>query len=396
MFIGKSLTNIRILHGLSRKQLADKISVTEQAIWQYENGYVSPKLEVVNQLKAIFYVKSSYFYKNDMLDQSDRNNIHVENIAYRSDTINSLSKSQSETIKVRFIDAFLKRIEGRISYPSNTLVELRNETIDFLKNHPEMERNSQIKSIAKLARQKIGLSKNSNNNFLFLLEKAGAFVFEKGIVENIDAYSLWTEDNRPYIILGSLKKSAVRRNFDLAHELGHLLLHYKVEFAMQDKKEYRTLEDEANYFASEFLLPEDFFLEDCKHIEKKSNPDSYLDIKQKWLVSLQAIAIRAFQLGVIDYQQYRYFYMVINKKGYKTSEPLDDRIKIDRPTKVKSILQLLFDRGFYTVSELMEELRVDLSFLSLLSGIEEEFFIKHRQREDKTFTVNELKIKTNG
>lgn len=49
MFIGKSLTNIRILNNMSRKQLADKINVTEQAMWQYENGYVSPKLEVVNK-----------------------------------------------------------------------------------------------------------------------------------------------------------------------------------------------------------------------------------------------------------------------------------------------------------------------------------------------------------
>ncbi|WP_346014193.1 XRE family transcriptional regulator [Sporosarcina sp. E16_8] len=393
--MGKSLTNIRVLNDLSRNQLADKIGVTEQAVWQYENGYMSPKLEVVNKLKTIFQVKSTYFYNDDLLNEIGMNNIQVENIAYRSETINSLNKSQSESMHVRFIDAFIKKIETKINYPKNSILELRKETILYLKNNADLDRSMQINYIADLAREKIGLNNNSNQNFLFLLEKAGVFIFEKEIGHTIDAYSLWSEDERPYIILGSIKKSAVRRNFDLAHELGHLLLHYKVEFTMQDKKSYKNIEDEANNFASAFLLPEEQFRKDCRGIGKRSNPDAYVDIKQKWLVSLQAIAIRAFKLNIIDYQQYRYFYMSINKNGYKVNEPLDKEIPISRPTKVKSILQLLFDNGLYTVSELMDELKVDQSFLTSLTGIEIEFFEKHRQSENRTFSVIDLDIKAN-
>lgn len=89
MFIGKSLANVRILNDLSRGQLAEKIGVTEQAVWQYENGYMSPRLEVVNKLKMIFNVKSSYFYRVDLLDKVNLENIQVQHIAYRSETINS-------------------------------------------------------------------------------------------------------------------------------------------------------------------------------------------------------------------------------------------------------------------------------------------------------------------
>ena len=35
MFIGENLTNLRIMHGYSRKQLSDMIGITEQAVWQY-------------------------------------------------------------------------------------------------------------------------------------------------------------------------------------------------------------------------------------------------------------------------------------------------------------------------------------------------------------------------
>ncbi|WP_444543503.1 spr1629 family repressor/antitoxin [Lederbergia ruris] len=281
-----------------------------------------------------------------------------------------------------------------MQYPQNILLELRNDTILFLKENADMEREAQINYIAEMARKKIGLPNHSNQNFLFLLEKAGAFVFEKEIGETIDAYSLWSEGDRPYIILGTIKKSAVRRNFDLAHELGHLLLHYKVEFTMQDKKAYRRIENEANDFASAFLLPEEQFIEDCQGIVKKSNPDAYVDLKQKWLVSLQAIAVRAFKLGIIDYQKYRYFYILINKKGYKIIEPLDTDIPVIKPAKVKSILQLLFDKGIYTVSDLMDEFKVDQRFLTTLTGINEVFFDQYRKKEKRSFSVNELGIKS--
>lgn len=391
LFIGKSLTNIRILNNLSRGQLAEKVGVTEQAIWQYENGYTSPKLEVVNKMKFIFKVKSSYFYREDLLDKANFENIQSQHIAYRSETINTLSKTQSELMYIRFLDEFMKRIESKINYPPNLLLQLRKETLEYLRQNQNVDRENQIKFIANLARQTMGLPRSSNQNLLFLFEKAGAFIVEKEIGETIDAYSVWTEDDRPYIILGTIKKSAARRNFDLAHELGHLLLHYKVEFNMLDRKSYRDLEDEANSFASEFLLPEEFG-NDCKEITKVSNPDSYIDIKQKWEVSLQAIAMRVHKLGMMEYQQYRYFFMSINKKGYRTQEPLDEKIPISRPMKLKSILQLLFEKGIYTLSTLTDELKVDQEFLTLVTGIEKEFFDQYRQSEQKVFTTSILSL----
>lgn len=89
-----------------------------------------------------------------------------------------------------------------------------------------------------MARNWLHLDYYSNEHLLFLIEKSGVFVLEKAMGHNIDAYSLWTEDNRAFIILGNLKRSAARRNFDIAHELGHLLLHYKMEFTQLNNKDY--------------------------------------------------------------------------------------------------------------------------------------------------------------
>ncbi|MDR4970566.1 spr1629 family repressor/antitoxin [Bacillus toyonensis] len=394
MFVGTNLTNIRILHGYTRKQLSEMLEITEQAVWQYENGYMSPKLEVINELKRIFKVKSKYFYSEDFLGENGKSNIQQCHIAYRAEIMNSAQKNQSEAKTMEFLSSFLSIIEKKLHYPPNEIVALREKVIQYLTRSNE-DRKLQIERVASMAREFLEIGNKSNINLLFLLEKKGMFVFEKAIGERIDAYSLWSEDGRPFIMLGNLKKSAARRNFDLAHELGHLLLHYKVEFSSLDNKAHREHEQEANLFAGAFLLPEKEFTADFNLLSKNSAPDSYIDLKKKWIVSIQALAYRAHSLGLLDYQKYRYFNIKLNKQGYKIREPLDDEIKIMKPGKVKSILQLLFDRNYLSLGTLLDTLKVDVEFLSNLTGIEKEFFEKYHNDLAKEFTVSDLNLKIN-
>src|SRR5690606_6966987 len=131
---------------LSRAQLAEKLDITEQAVWQYENGYVSPKIEVINKMKSLFKVKSAYFYREDLLANQPEN-IRMERIAYRSETMNLAIKTQSELMHVRFFDAFMKRIGKRIKYPKNELVSLRNRAIEYLNENQKLDRKMQIRHI---------------------------------------------------------------------------------------------------------------------------------------------------------------------------------------------------------------------------------------------------------
>lgn len=85
--------------------------------------------------------------------------------------------------------------------------------------------------------------------------------------------------------------------------------------------------------------------------------------------------------------------MLINKQNDKQMEPLDNDIPIRKPAKVKSILQLTFEKNFYTVSSLLDLLRVDIEYLVQLTGIQKAFFIEHKESEQKQFSISELKIK---
>lgn len=381
MFIGKNLANLRIMHGYSRKQLSEMLGVTEQAVWQYENAYTSPKMQIVNELKRIFSVKSKYFYTEDMLARyMTPANVDVMNIAYRSKVLNVISKTQAEAKHIEYLDAFVNYVTAKVSLPTLKIIKLRDEVIEYL-NHTGEDRSTQIYHVAHLARKRLDLPNSNNDDLMFLIEKSGVFVFEKAIGEEIDAYSLWTQNDRPYIILGNRKRSAVRRNFDIAHELGHLLLHYRLEFANLDRKEHKMIENEANLFAGALLLPEDEFAFDMKDVSHITNPDDYLDLKKKWKTSLQVLGYRAANLGIIEPKDHRNFYAAMHRKGYLKVEPLDDVIPIQKPMKIKTIIDLVSKRGLLDIGHMIEnDWKVEVSFFHHMTGIDPSFFNKYMTR----------------
>ncbi|MNC22218.1 helix-turn-helix protein [compost metagenome] len=378
MFIGENLANLRIMHGYSRKQLSEKLEVTEQAVWQYENAYTSPKLQIVNELKRIFNVKSRYFYTEDMLaQQASSPNVDLINIAYRSKVLNVISKTQAEAKHIEYLDAFVSYITAKVSLPTLKIISLRDEVIHYL-NHSQDDRLTQIDHVAHLARKRLELASSTNEDLMFLIEKSGVFVFEKAIGEEIDAYSLWTRNNRAYIILGNMKRSAVRRNFDIAHELGHLLLHYRLEFANLDRKEHKSIENEANLFAGALLLPEDAFSVDMEEINHITNPDDYLDLKKKWKTSLQVLGYRAAQLRIMEPKDHRNFYAAMHRKNYLKVEPLDQIIPIQKPLKMKTIIDFVAKKGILNINNMIEnDWKTEISFFHYMTGIDHAFFDKY-------------------
>ncbi|WP_028594588.1 helix-turn-helix domain-containing protein [Paenibacillus assamensis] len=381
MFIGENITNLRIMHGYSRKQLSEKLGVTEQAVWQYENAYTSPKMQIVNELKQIFSVKSKYFYSEDMLARlATPANVDVMNIAYRSKVLNVISKTQTEAKHVEFVDTFVNYITAKVSLPTLKIIKLRDEVIEYL-NHTEDDRTAQIYHVAHLARQRLDLGQSNNDDLMFLIEKSGVFIFEKAIGEEIDAYSLWTRNDRAYIILGNMKRSAVRRNFDIAHELGHLLLHYRLEFTNLDRKEHKQIENEAHLFAGALLLPEDEFSLDMQDISYITNPDDYLDLKKKWKTSLQVMGYRAAHLGIMSAKDHRNFYAALHRKDYLKMEPLDEAIPIQKPMKMKSIIDFVSKKGLVDVTHMIEnDWKAEVPFFHHMTGINSDFFHKYMTR----------------
>lgn len=372
MFFGEKLQSIRELKGLSRKELAELIGVSEQAIWQYENGYTIPKFEMVNELKKIFFVKAHFFYTEPFITKvSD-----IEKIAYRADDRSSRRKTKMETTFIDYIHFFLQTFEEKLLLPQNTITSLRDETMRaYYQDNDTADKTLLLEDIANDARTRLNI--DQNQELLYKLERAGVYILEKNMGPDIDAYSTWVDTNKAFIILGNEKKSAVRRNFDLAHELGHLLLHYYIDMDTLTKDEHREVEKEANAFASYFLLPKEAFLKDFATVSKKSNPKSYVDLKIKHMVSIQTLEYRAYKLGLLTFEENRYFYAVLNKYGFRKIEPLDEDIAIVRPGKIRALLDVVFKNKLLTLPDTLQEYQIDRSFLESLFGIDKDFLQKY-------------------
>lgn len=388
MFKGDSLKYIRTLHGLSRKELAQKINVTEQMIWQYEVKNDMPDMKKVYDLSKILQARTRFFFNDKTLYFYDKN-ITQEMIAFRSLNQSTSTKLlNKQHMHMMFIDNFNRYLSSFFNV-GNKLLQLKQRI-----NQLSIDENDKfefITEIAYWARKEI-MNTDSNKDLLLNLEKFGVLVFEKSIDPDADAYSVWTDNEQPIIILGKNKNITARRNFDLAHELGHLLLHKDVEFVHLSRMEYKEKEKEADWFAGAFLLPEDEFATDFSKISKISNPDSYIVLKEKWLVSIQAMAIRAKHLNLLSEQQYRYFWMSINKKKYKCFEPLDDEIPISKPAKINSIVNHLLNRQLISTEDIIEDWLVDLNLICDLTGIDLQLFKDYEEKnkqKNNIFLLND-------
>jgi Zn-dependent peptidase ImmA (M78 family)/transcriptional regulator with XRE-family HTH domain len=98
-----------------------------------------------------------------------------------------------------------------------------------------------------------------------------------------------------------------RFRFTLAHEIGHLMLHFRFhDFA----------ELEANRFAGALLMPED----DCKvSVTRDIQPRELIYLKASWGMALTAIVMRAHDVGQIDDARQRSLFIQLSR--WRKNEP---------------------------------------------------------------------------
>ncbi|MGW3269367.1 ImmA/IrrE family metallo-endopeptidase [Streptomyces sp. NPDC001056] len=127
----------------------------------------------------------------------------------------------------------------------------------------------------------------------------------------VDAYS-FEADSRPTVVLNPTKNDYFRQRFDVAHELGHLVMH------VDSEPGDRITENQANRFAAEFLMPAD---EMRDLLPPKADWRTLGALKADWNVSLQALLYRSRQLCVMSDVTYRNAVLYLSSKGWRRREP---------------------------------------------------------------------------
>ncbi|PJZ02168.1 DNA-binding protein [Bacillus vallismortis] len=276
------------------------------------------------------------------------------------------------------------------------------EFIDFPElNLPEFDYRIpyNIEEVAMKVREHWGLGNEPIRNMVGLLEENGFVVTSINTrINSIDAFgsNQIIGDKEYYtIVLGNDKRSFYRRQFTAAHELAHKILHDpELNTDEISKEEFKKIEEEANEFASAFLLPMDAFFKDVSLHPTDIN--YYKHLKKKWCVSISAMIVRAHRLGVITPNQYQYLQRQISRYNWRINEPFDDTKNLEEPVAIRQAVELLIENEVLNGKEFLQKLSKDyeLSLLreevELLLGLEEGY-LKTETENVRIISIEDLK-----
>lgn len=344
IIIPKKLKEARIARGMSMQELANKINVTRQAISQFELGIIVPKYEVFTEITRVLDFPKVFFTSN----RKPKNNNSNGAIFFRS--LKSASRLAREMMKCRieWVEYCLDYLQEFINFPQTNLQELLK--IDELTITGE----DRIEEIANNLRQYWGLGYGPINNLTNILEKKGFVItFINHESDKIDSFSQ-LRNGRYFILLNRNERSAVRLRFDLAHELGHLLLHNNGE-EINDKSVLDRIEKEANSFAGAFLFPRDSAISDIN----STTLNHLITLKEKWKISIAAIVFRAGELGIFNDNQVTYLNRQLSYNKMRKKEPLDSEIRIEEPLAFRQAIDLILNNNIKTAYEIS---KVDLPY----------------------------------
>lgn len=326
-FIGGRLRHAREARGLSAIGLADLIGVTRTAVYQYENDEQSPRPEVMEHISQVLNLPAAYFRYVPQYPE-------IGSIFYRSLSASTKTARLRAERRYDWLREIVGYVKKFVLLPPVNLPDINPSS------NPTAIRRDEIEEIASQARLFWHLGDGPLKNVIGLLESNGIIVASDELgADTLDAFSdAKGMGDTPFVILGSDKAVAVRSRLDAIHELGHLILHHRVDRKrLNNKTEHALMEQQAFQFAGAFLFPAKTFAREFY----SASLDSLKLMKPKWKVSIAMMIKRATELEFITAEQARRLWINYGRRGWKTREPLDDEIEIEQPSLSRLAFEII-------------------------------------------------------
>lgn len=317
----------RAARGLSQTALAGRLpSISQSKLSRIEAGLTAPSEDELSALCKALRFRQAFFHK----PHSRR----AMPAAYHRRR-QRLGKADWEAIYAR---AELIRI---------AISEMLNSVDLKLNRRPPPILDSEdyggdIEAIAESVRQMWGLPRGPIADVTRLVEGAGVIIVQMDFgTDLIDGFSQHATDGFPPIIFVNRKIPIDRMRFTICHELAHLIIHLLPNPRM---------EEEANFFASAFLMPRD----DIRHEFHSMSLERLKALKLTWKTAMSALVRRARDVGKMSDASYKYYNIEISKRGWKTREPIAIQEDIEKPRIVSQLVHAHISQLNYTTNELSD------------------------------------------
>jgi len=336
LFAGDRLTLARQLAGLRKSELAARIQRSATAVAAWETGAKRPTAANVSELAIGLGVAPSFFAPRGAALVADNAVPHFRSLRSTSQK----ARDQAFAYGLIAVD-IANAIEKHIEFP-NVDVPPVHVDVDATGDEPEQA--------ARAVRTAWGLGSGPLKHLVRLVEHHGVLVvFSPQQASTVDAYS-FDSFARPVIVLNPVKQDYYRQRFDVAHELGHLVMHHDAEPGS------RAVEEQANRFAAEFLMPADEVRAQLPTSMGARTWDALGALKEEWGVSLQALLFRARRLGCLSDVSYRNAMVTLSQRGWRRHEP-GLVTAIEQPSMLPRSIEVMDGAGI-TRDSLVDQARV--------------------------------------
>lgn len=324
--VGEMLRLARQRIGFTQKSASAKLRIVQPVLSRYENGIADPDEAFLLKAVRVYEVPRAFFDIKDPV-YGPPVSVHPMPRAKADVTMRDLDMVTAElNIRVMYLRKFLASVDFE---PTADIPSL------------DVENYGSTEKIASVVRAHWRVPSGPIKNLASLVERAGAIVSASDFGGASISGMTFKVLGQPPLILLNAEHPADRLRWTLGHEVGHLVMH---------RFPTSTMEDEANDFSSALLMP----AADMKSVfsGRRITLELLAALKPEWKVSMQALLMRAKNLGYVSENQSRYLWQQISARGWRLREPPELDFAPEKPSVLRSIIRTLHTAAGYSLADL--------------------------------------------
>ncbi|MHB0978157.1 MAG: helix-turn-helix domain-containing protein [Minisyncoccota bacterium] len=327
------LTLAREARELSQVKLAKLLGVSQAVLSRIENGLRVPDDALLAKLSEHLRFPVSLFLQPD-------EPLPLPLTFYRKKA--RLSKLAQDRIHAQMNFALMH--VDRLARSTEIEADLELRTVD-------PEEFGSPAAIARSLRAFWQVPRGPVADLTSLMERAGIIVWVTDVgSDDLSGFSVWKMTKRPLVLVNS-RDPADRQRHTLAHELGHIVMHHRCMVS-----ENADVEQQANEFASEFLMPA---VDVTPHLAGHMSLAKLAALKPVWRVSMASLLVRAGTLGLVTKRYQQYLWMQMGKSGYRLREPAELDFQPEKPHLLRELFGYHVKELGYTDAEIASALHFD-------------------------------------
>ncbi|MEW6580086.1 MAG: XRE family transcriptional regulator [Chloroflexota bacterium] len=324
--IGERLKLARLRARLSQRELARRVGVTAMSISKYENNVMVPGAETLVKLAQALDVRVEF-----LLRQAP--SLRIEPVYRRH---KRMGPKAQDAVKAQIQDWLERYLLVESLLPDDVRVQMPQGFPRPVRTLDDTER------AATALREAWQLGSDPIDNLTELLEERGIKIGLVEGAEDFDACTFLYDDRTPVIAVNQ-NRPADRQRFDLAHELGHLVM--RVAGGLDEEKA-------AHRFAAAFLVPKEIVYVELGRSRSHLDLLELLELKEKYGMSVAAWAYRAQDLSILPDSAARQLWRQLSARGWRKQEPL--ALPAETPSRMYRLVRRLVAEGIISEARAAE------------------------------------------